>query len=315
MQTPPVHESGYIEIGGIAQWVQIRGDEIGNPVLLFLHGGPGGSAMVLGTGWREWEKDFTLVHWDQRGAGRTFEKNGATGGDLMTIEQMTDDGLQIVEFLLGRLRMRKIILVGHSWGTVLGVRMIRAKPELFSAYVGVAQVTNTRRNGALRYQKLLAQLQTQGNAGAVRRLEQIGAPPYGRDQSRWAAFQGLAGLVPGDPIAPKLARPLPPEIRRNEREIIERGMMFSRQQIVWNGKFEHLDLPALGLKFEIPVFLFSGTHDQATPIELAMEYFTLLNAPHKEFVRFEGEGHFFLFNAPERFFAELLSRVRPRAQV
>ena len=156
-----INESGFVTIGGIEQWVQIRGDTTANPVLLFLHGGPGGSAMALGTGWREWEKDFTIVHWDQRGSGRTFEKSGTTGGELMTVEGMRNDGLELAAYLLPRLGAQKIILVGHSWGTVLGVRMIMAKPELFCAYVGVAQVTNTRRNGALRYQKLLGRLQEQ----------------------------------------------------------------------------------------------------------------------------------------------------------
>jgi pimeloyl-ACP methyl ester carboxylesterase len=312
MPSASVYESGYVEIGGIAQWVQIRGAAVENPALLFLHGGPGGSAMVLGTGWRAWEEDFTIVHWDQRGAGRTFEKSGATGGELLTIEQMANDGLQVVEFLLGRLEAQKIILVGHSWGTVLGVRMIRARPKLFSSYVGVAQVTNTRRNGMLRHQKLCAQLETQGNVEAVRQLAQIGPPPYGRDQSKWATFHQMANLVPGDEVAPRLPRPLPPEIRPKEMEIIGRGMAFSRQQIISNGEFEHIDLPALGLKFEVPFFLFSGTHDRTTPLELAEEYFDLLDSPYKEFVQFDGEGHFFLFNKPDIFFTELMQRVRPR---
>jgi pimeloyl-ACP methyl ester carboxylesterase len=270
--------------------------------------------MVMGAGWREWDRDFTIVHWDQRGTGRTFEKNGATGGKLMTIEQMTNDGLQVVEFLLRRLGARRVVLVGHSWGTVIGVRMIRAKPELFSAYVGVAQVTNTRRNGTLRYQKLVGRLQAQGNAEAVRQLEQIGPPPYGSDHSKWAAFQQVTSLISGDEIAPKLPRPLPPEITSVDRGIIGRGMMFSRQQIMSNGEFEHIDLPAADLKFEVPIFFFSGARDQTTPIELAEEYLSLLDAPHKELVRFEDDGHFFLFNAPERFFAELLQRVMPRAR-
>jgi pimeloyl-ACP methyl ester carboxylesterase len=313
MHSSAVNESGYVEIGGIHQWVQIRGDAADSPVLLFLHGGPGGSAIVAGTGWRQWERDFTIVHWDQRGAGRTFEKSGPTGGELMTIRRMADDGLQLVEFLLGRLQAPRIILVGHSWGTVIGVRMIRTKPELFGAYVGVAQVTNTRRNGALRYQRLIAWLQAQGNAEAVRRLERVGPPPYGADHSKWALFQQMTSLVPGDEIAPKMPRPLPPEIRSTDREVIGRGMAFSRQQIMGNGEFEHVDLPAVDLRFGIPIFLFSGTLDQVTPIELAEEYLGLIQAPYKELVRFEGDGHFFLFNAPERFFSELLQRVRPRA--
>src|SRR3989442_187298 len=89
-------------------------------------------------------------------------------------------------------------------------------------------------------------------------------------------------------------------------------MMFSRQQIMSNGEFEHVDLFALELKFAIPIFLFSGTYDQTTPIELAEKYFGLLDAPHKEFVPFQGHGHFFLFNSPAKFFVELLRRVRPR---
>jgi pimeloyl-ACP methyl ester carboxylesterase len=313
MPSTPVHISCYVEIDGIAQWVQIRGDAIGNPVLLFLHGGPGGSAIVLGTAWRQWEKDLTIVHWDQRGAGRTFEKHGATGGELMTIERMVKDGLQVVEFLLERLQARKILLVGHSWGSVLGVRMIQAKPEWFSAYVGVGQVTNTRRNGALRYEKLIARLRALGNAEAVCQLEQMGPPPYGRDASKWATFHRVADLIPADEIAPKLPCPLPSEVRPTDREIIGRGMVFSRQQIMSNGEFEHIDLPGVARKFEVPVFFFSGVEDQTIPIELTAEYLATISAPHKELVRFDGAGHFFLFNEPEKFFGELVQRVRPWA--
>jgi len=349
MRSSAVHESGYIEIGGIPQWVQIRGDDAENPVLLFLHGGPGASAIELGAVWRQWEKDFTIVHWDQRGAGRTFKKNGSHLGELMTIQQMANDGLQLVEFLCGRLRARRIILVGHSWGSVIGIRMIRTKPDLFSAFVGAAQITNTRRNGALRYQKLVAALQTQGNAKAVRRLEQIGPPPYGPEHSKWAVFNSLSALerhaynhrerdlrsfsgfrhyflalasritlaliaimpatITGCYLAFSTVQALAALLSADQR-----GSRFSWQQIIIsNGEFEHIDLPSTDLKFEVPIFFFSGTHDQLTPIEFAEEYLGLLDAPHKELVRFERRGHFFLFNASGKFFAELSCRVRPHA--
>jgi pimeloyl-ACP methyl ester carboxylesterase len=354
MHSSVIREASYIEIGGIPQWVQIRGDAAENPVLLFLHGGPGASAIKFGAGWREWEKDFTIVHWDQRGAGRTFKKNGTRLGELMTIQQMADDGLQLVEFLRDRLRARRIILVGHSWGSVIGIRMIRAKPDLFSAFVGVAQITNTRRNGALRYQKLIAALQTQGNAKAVRRLEQIGPPPYGPEHSKWAAFNCLSALerhaynrrkpdlrsflglrryclTLASRTALALIAIMPAAITGCSLALTSlvlgivsalaatwsadrRGWMFSWQQIIIsNGEFEHVDLPSTDLKFEVPIFFFSGTHDQLTPVEFAEEYLSLLEAPHKELVRFERRGHYFLFNAPGTFFAELLRRVRPCA--
>jgi pimeloyl-ACP methyl ester carboxylesterase len=321
MRSSVIHEAGYVEIGGISQWVQIRGDALENPALLFLHGGPGATAIALGAGWRAWEKDFTIVHWDQRGAGRTFKKNGASCGELMTIQQMANDGLQLVDYLCDRLRVRRIILVGHSWGTVLAIRMIRAKPDLFSAYVGVAQVTNTRRNGSLQYRKLIAALQSQGDNQAVRRIEQTGPPPYGADYSKWALLGSLAAK----------AQRTQHRRQRSPRSYFSafasritlafstiwatdrRGMMFSWRQIRSNGEYADINLLSTDLNFEVPIFFFSGTHDLNTPIELVEEYLGLLDAPHKELVRFDKRGHFFLFNAPGKFFAELLCRVRPYA--
>ncbi|HVU15817.1 MAG TPA: alpha/beta hydrolase [Candidatus Didemnitutus sp.] len=312
MSTAGINESGYLDIGGIPQWVQIRGDDVRNPVLFFLHGGPGGSALVLGTAWRPWENRYTIVHWDQRGSGRTFEKNGATGGQLLTIDRMAADGLAVVEHLRGKFPGRPIILMGHSWGTVLGVTMIRTRPDWFAAYVGVAQVTNTRRNGTVRFEKLVAKLRAQGLVDETRALESIGPPPYGTDGAKWATLQRAADALGADPVTPKLPRPLPPEIRPTDREIIGRGMVFSRQQVMTNGEFGRLDLAAAGTKFAVPMFLISGAEDFVTPWELAEEFCRQIEAPHKEFVRIEGEGHFFPFNAPEKLFAEIEQRVGPR---
>ncbi len=123
----------FAPIGGIPQWITIKGDDRANPVILFLHGGPGNAmspfadAMFAG-----WEKDFTLVQWDQRGAGRTYTKNGPSVEPTMTLERMTDDGIEVAEFLKKHLGKDRIVLEGGSWGSVLGIRMAHARPDLFT---------------------------------------------------------------------------------------------------------------------------------------------------------------------------------------
>src|SRR6187402_944500 len=131
-----VQEGTFVDIGGIKQWIQIRGEDRDNPVLLFVHGGPGGTTLPISSGWRPWEKHFTVVRWDQRGAGRTY---GAAEEDAlaptMTIERMMQDGIELAEYLRSHLHKDRIILVGHSWGSFLGIHIVKQRPDLFYAYV------------------------------------------------------------------------------------------------------------------------------------------------------------------------------------
>jgi pimeloyl-ACP methyl ester carboxylesterase len=126
-----VDEDMYVTAGGIEQWVQMRGQDRANPVLLCLHGGPGGSwipqTMVLA----QWEQEFTVVQWDQRGTGKTLEATGASITGSMTVEQMADDGIEVSEFVRNHLHKDKIVLLGFSWGSILGIHMIQKRPDLF----------------------------------------------------------------------------------------------------------------------------------------------------------------------------------------
>jgi len=131
-----IEEGSYVSIGGIDQWIQIRGEDRANPVLLFIHGGPGGSALHRGTAWRSWEKYFTVVQWDQRGTGRTYRKNGEAEAPEMEIARMAQDGLEVSAYLCTHLNKKKIILFGGSWGSILSIHMLRKRDDLFSAYVG-----------------------------------------------------------------------------------------------------------------------------------------------------------------------------------
>ena len=174
-----IDEANYVKIGGLEQWITIRGEDRKNPVLLFLHGGPGDATNPWGyAGFRNWLEYFTVVQWDQRGAGRTFGRNGAAAASTITIERMVEDGVELTELLSKRLQKDKIVLVGHSWGSILGVLMAKARPELFYAYLGTGQVADPTRNYAVAHAALVERASRERNSRALQELNEVGPPPY-----------------------------------------------------------------------------------------------------------------------------------------
>src|SRR5438067_6002167 len=164
-----IDEGRYVEIGGIEQWITIRGEDRKNPVLLFLHGGPGDATNPWGyAAFRSWLKAFTVVQWDQRGAGRTLGKSGPSVAATITIDRLTQDGIEPAETLRRTLQKDKIILVGHSWGSILGVFMAKARPDLFSAFVVTGQVADPQRNYEVAYHALLEKATRLGEPRAIR---------------------------------------------------------------------------------------------------------------------------------------------------
>lgn len=299
----------YVPIGGIEQWIQMRGAP-DTPILLYLHGGPGGTSVPVSEAWRPWEEHFTVVHWDQRGAGRTFARNGEAGCGPLTIIRMAEDAIEVAEYLAATLGTTKILAVGHSWGAVLGVYVIKRRPDLFSVYVGTGQLVNKRRNEELNYRWEMVRAEQAGNAEALAALREIGPPPFANRDAvkilrQWADVLAHGA---GDPVQPR-PTPIAPDYSRDEVPALMRGAEFSRRELY--DELETVDLPSLGLTFEVPFFLFHGTCDQATPIDLAEEYFAAIKAPHKDFVRFEGCHHFVVINRPHDILRELVARVIP----
>jgi pimeloyl-ACP methyl ester carboxylesterase len=208
---------------------------------------------------------------------------------------------------------RKVVLVGHSWGAVLGVHLIRRRPALFSAYVGTGQLVNKRHNEELNYRRQMMQAERAGNTAALSALREIGPPPFA-DREGLKILRQWADVLAegdGDPVQPR-PTPIAADYQRDEVPALMRGAEFSRRELY--DELETVDLTALGVAFDVPFFLFHGTCDQATPIELAAEYFAAIQAPHKEFVRFEGCHHFVVINQPQDFLRELVARVIPRIQ-
>ena len=187
-----IDEAKYVKVGGIEQWITIRGEDRKNPVLLLLHGGPGDATNPWGyAGFRSWLKYFTVVQWDQRGAGRTLGKNGPSLAPTITIDRMAQDGIELAELLRKTLQKDKIVLVGHSWGSILGVFMAKARPDLFYAFVGTGQVADP----AQKLRRGLQRASQEGGAprGCARHPGAQGGWPSA--VRKWPGLRGPAQMV------------------------------------------------------------------------------------------------------------------------
>ncbi len=282
-----LQEAMYVKIGGIDQWVQIRGEDRDNPVILFVHGGPGGSTIPMSSGWQPWEKYFTVVQWDQRGAGRTFRRTGESIAATLTLAQMTQDGVEVAEYLRAHLHKDKIVLIGHSWGSFLGIHIVRQRPNLFYAFVGTGQVVG--KQTFERQFELTVTVQKWAKALTLPSIE---------------AFQFVGPVLP----------PFMPDYSLLDWYYWRRGVSFSATQLrPRSGPMLQSDLWSLGTDFSIPVFFFEGTEDFMAPMEPAYAYFEQVKAPQKEFVPFKGGDHFIPFDRPDEFLTQLVEHVGPLA--
>lgn len=307
-----IDEASFVRIGGIDQWVQIRGDDRNNPVLLILNGGPGFSTISATPLFRKWEKHFTVVMWDQRGEGRTFLKSGAGGSGEMTIERMTADGNEVSEYLRQHLKKEKIIALGFSWGSILGIGMVQRRPELFYAYVGTGQVTDERAMMRASYPLLLEKLRAAGNKQAVKDLEAAGPPPWNPLEKAlaWLIWSNAA-----DPGEVKWPRTLGLPWALIERDWQQRkessGMAFTQQAMVQI--LLTASIRPYGNDFKLPVIFIQGSEDLAVVTPLVKAYAGQITAPSKDYVELKGQGHAAMFRDRDEFLQTLIEHVRPIA--
>ena len=315
-----VQETYKLRIGGIDQWVYARGQDRANPVILFVHGGP--ASPMSPSMWmfqRPLEEYFTVVQYDQRGAGRTFlETDPDSIADTLTIERYVDDAIELAERVRERYAKRKLILVGHSWGTVVGMRAALKRPELFHAYVGIGQVINVRDNERLSFEYGLAQAKKHGNAEALRELESIapypGDAPITRDRiiiaRKWPQFYGGLTAYREDSTyffdAPKLS----PEYAAADVAAIDKGNVFTLGRVL--EEFLDVDFKPV-TRFPIPVVMLMGRHDYTTPSQPTDEWLRKVEAPYKRGIWFERSAHMIPFEEPGKFLLSLVEHVRPLA--
>ena len=285
----------FVPIGGIDQWITIHGNSGSNPVVLFLHPGPGVPLSPYEDAlYSAWEQDFTLVQWDQRGAGRTYGKNPPSGP--ISIEQMVDDGVEVAEFLTRRLNTAKIILIGVSWGSILGMQMAHRRPDLFYAYIGQSQVITLmdQSGDADSYARSLAAARAAGDQRSVDAMIQS-QPPW-RSGAQWRAYQTVAGPYE---VARVTAPPAPMPVSAaysgaEDRAQNAAGMSFSLDNFFGTtelGPLFRFDLTKLGADFRIPIFLVEGEQDALTSPVTARAYFDAVTAREKHFLLIPGAGH------------------------
>jgi pimeloyl-ACP methyl ester carboxylesterase len=309
-------EERFIKVGGIDQWIQLRGEDRDNPVLLVLHGGPGWPNAVFTLPLRPWEQHFTVVQWDHRGAGKTFRRNGKAGSGQMTFDRRVADAIEVTEFLRQYLGKDKVIVLAESMGTLTGLPLAKRRPDLVHGLVATDLYVAMVANEARKYQLTLQRLRAAGNAKGVAALEEIGGDPTHWDLRAWNTNMAWAFRtnLPRPNLDRRLLFPLAlssPIYSLRDLYYLFTGFQWSTVQM-----FEELkayDAWRLGTRFEVPFFLFQGESDVVTLTTLAEEYFEEVEAPIKGLALIKDAGHFAAFTQPERFLAELLARVRPLA--
>ncbi|MCH7732242.1 MAG: alpha/beta hydrolase [Candidatus Marinimicrobia bacterium] len=308
-----------ITLGGIDQWVLIRGWSKSNPVLLFLHGGPGAPlftyAREIGVK-AKLEQHFVMVYWEQRGTGKSFSPN--IPEESMTIEQFISDTHELVELLRYRFKAPKIFLVGRSWGSIIGIFTAKRHPELFYAYVGIGQIVNSLENDKISYQFTLETAARLGNEKALKDLEEIGPPPYDYKkliiQRKW--LTEFSKII----MAEKTGKDYPISNSRIKLlstpeysliDILKMGInpYFSIKHL-WDDEYYRINLFEQVPQMELPVYFLAGRYDYFTPSEIVEHYYQKLIAPKgKHFIWFENSGHEPEFEETEKFYDIMVNKV------
>jgi pimeloyl-ACP methyl ester carboxylesterase len=309
-----VAEIAYLRLGGLDQWVMIRGENIANPILVLLHGGPGFPEARLFRHFN-WplEKLFTVVYWDQRGTNKSFDRHRIPPSS-MTIDQFITDLDELVDTVCRRFDRRTVAIYGHSWGSALGVLYASRFPHKVAAFVGTGQIGNWPASEASSYAFVLAEAERRNNRKAVKALRAIGAPPYTAAakmvQGRWLGF--FCGFVRGMPLWRFIRLVLGgPEASPLDVPGLWRGMQFS-QNTMWE-KVSSLDLTTAVPALQMPVFFFLGRHDHVIDAATSAAYFQVLAAPDKKLVWFEQSAHEPPWEEPATFNRAMAELVRPVA--
>jgi pimeloyl-ACP methyl ester carboxylesterase len=308
-----------VRIGGCDVWVLERSEDVGNPVVLYLHGGPGTSQLTSNRrNTRHLEKFFTVVNWDQRGAGKSYR--AIRDAERMNIGQFVADTRELTLHLLAKFGQERLVLVGHSWGSVIGALTVSAHPELYSCYVGIGQVANMAEGEAASYRWTLGQARKHHNRRVTGALVKMGPPPY---QGNWqkktiaqrrylgrfggevhASKTGAFGLVIGGLLVSR-------EYTLADRFNFFRGISGS-MRLLWPQLLQ-VDLFTSVPEIRVPVFFMEGRSDREAPYEIAERYFDALRAPSKELIWFDRSAH--LPNSEERdlFNEVMVEKVLPIA--
>ena len=314
-QADAVAEHTYLSLGGSPQYVEITSASARQPVLLFIHGGPGWPQTpmlralntTLPTG-------VTLVAWDQRGAGLSFMRD--SNPTNVTLEQIVADGHELTQYLKERFHQQKIYLAGFSWGSIIGVRLVQQYPEDYAGYIGIGQVVNVRRGVAVSQEWLRGQMRAVGDIAGLQVLADLARDRPTQCQGDMACFivqHGLLEKYHGATYLPATNQAVEAAMKHYPDYAAynwDRGFEFSVAHL--EADLFNTDLTGVR-QLDVPVTLLLGRHDWNVPSVLAAEWLDSLSAPRKQLVWFEHSGHGPLEEEPARFDSVLLGAIHPEA--
>lgn len=309
-----------VKLGGVDQWLIIRGADINKPVLLFLSGGPGASeaARVLRFN-SELEKHFVVVIWEQRGCGKSYPSINPKAD--LTLDQYVSDVVELSELLRARFDEKKIYLVGHSWGTIIGILAAQQRPDLYHAYIGTAQMVDVQETDRMIYDLMLEHSRKTGDAGFVKTLEKQGPPPYWGNNT----IQPYATLFGREYQVFEVPHIKNPDYRREGDAIM---LMLKQPEYGWLDRLyyllglmntfnvvypqlQELDFRTSVTRLDLPVYIMLGRHDMNNPSSIPEEYFHMLTAPKKELYFFEDSGHGMIWQEADLFHRLMVETILP----
>ena len=316
-----IDESGAVDIGGIPQWITVRGRDRSNPMLLVIHGGPAAPDLPNRYLYEPfWGDYFTVVQWDQRGSGKTFELNDPDQvAATMSRERIIQDAEEVVAHLRRAYGKQKIFVLGHSWGSLVGLSLAQRRPEWLYAYIGVGQIIDMRAGEEISYEWTLGASRRAGNTQAIKELTAIapypepdGSVPLAKlaIERKWSIAFG--GLIHGRASYATLehTETISPDYSEADFKAIDQGSAFSLPKLLP----DLMSTSFAGLRtLRCPVLMFAGRYDYTTPSVLVKRWFDTVQAPSKRFVWFENSAHMIYEEEPGRFLVHLVHDALPLA--
>jgi len=316
-----VDEARAVEIGGIRQWITVRGRDRRNPILLVIHGGPAAPELpnryLFEAPWLDY---FTVVEWDQRGAGKTYALNDpAKVAPTLTKARMVDDAEELAAWLRTTYGRKKIFVMAHSWGTILGLSLAERRPDWLYAYIGVGQIIDMRAGEKAGYEWVLGQARAAGDSTAVKELTSIapypesdGALPLDKidTERKWSVhFGGLTHGRQSYDVWENTER-ISPDYSAADFRAIDEGSGFSFPKLLPQMAATNFS----GLtRLRCHLLIFAGRYDYTTPAEPVKRWYDRLSAPGKRFIWFENSAHMMYEEEPGRVLLHLVRDALPLA--
>jgi pimeloyl-ACP methyl ester carboxylesterase len=315
-----IDETRVTPLGGVPQVVSIRGRSRRNPIMIVVHGGPGTPLSATSWMWqRPIEEFFTVVQYDQRGAGRSFQYGDPDSlRDELSLDHCARDAVELAELIRAEFGVEKVCLVGHSWGSAVATRAVLLRPDLFAAYLGVCQVVSGVLGEEASWSWVRAEAERRGDRTALAEL--AGIAPYPRPfevskliiQRRWV--ERFGGVAAGRGDCPYFTDGdlASPDYTDVDRVSSRAGRAFLAEHLL--PQFIDLDFTQVR-SFPIPIILFLGRQDQVTPCGPAVDWFDRLETPEKVIEWFEDSAHLPMYEEPGHFLIAVHDRLLPHGVV